>query len=145
MTYENRYQGLGETYDSVAVMNIMCDMTQFIIVAPIPNETAVILIDHFIQHVHTHFVILNDSRPFKGVFSVMCKALNINIDILASVHHNCLLVDKFHRFIKKIITIAAEDRGTNNVFVATGVTARYACNSFPINETSILRSVLAIG
>ena len=65
-----------------------------------------------------HLVILDDGSPFKGVFSAMCKALHINYEILAKRNHKGLLVKKFHRFLNKAITIAAEDRGTNDIFVA---------------------------
>ena len=56
----------------------------------------------------------------------MCKTLRINYKILAKRNHKGLLVEKFHRFINKAITIAAVDRGTNDVFVAAGIAAGYA-------------------
>ena len=71
-------------------MNVMCDMTQFIIVIPVPNETSATLVDHFMQHAHLKFsicylIILDDGSPFKIHFSVMYKALNIKFDILAKI------------------------------------------------------------
>ena len=116
----------------------------------VPNEVASTLDEHFMQHVLlkfgiSHIVILDDGSPFKGVFSAMCKALRINYETLAKRNHNCLLVEKFHRFLDKAITIAAEDRGTNDIFVAAGVAAGYAWNSSPIDGTDILRSVPVIG
>ena len=42
-------------------------------------------------------------------------------DILAKRDHKGLLVDKFHRFLNKAITIAVEDRGINDIFVAISV------------------------
>ena len=92
-----------------------------------------------------HLVILDDGSPFKGVFSAMRKALRINYEILAKRNHKGLLVEKLHRFLNKEITIAAEDRGTNNIFVAAGVAAGYAWNSSPIDGTDILRRFPAIG
>ena len=92
-----------------------------------------------------HLVILNDGCPFKGVFSIMCKVLNINFDILAKRNHKGLRVKKFHRCLNKAITIAAEDRETNDIFVAASVAAGYAWNSSPIDGTGILRSVPVIG
>ena len=117
---------------------------------PVPDEVASTLAEHFIQHVLLkfgicHLVILDDGIPFKGVCSTMCKALRINYEILAKRNHKGLLVKKFHRFLNKEITIAAEDQGTNDIFVAAGVTAGYAWNSSPIDGTDILRSVPAIG
>ena len=58
--------------------------------------------------------------------STMCKALKINCDILAKGNHKGLLVEKFHRFLNKAITIVAEDKGTNDVFVAASVVTGYA-------------------
>ena len=75
----------------------------------------------------------------------MCKSFNINYDILTERNHKGLRVEKFYRFINKAITIAVEDRETNDIFVGAGVAAGYAWNSSPINGTDILRSVPAIG
>ena len=73
--------------NNVARMNVMCDMTQFVIVVQVPNEKLATLTEHFMQHVLLkfeicHFFILDDGSPFKGVFTAMCKALKINYDIL---------------------------------------------------------------
>ena len=71
---------------NVALRNAMCDITQFVVVVPVPNEVASTLAEHFMQHVLLkfgicHLVILDDGSPFKGVFSAMCKALHINYEI----------------------------------------------------------------
>ena len=105
-------------------------MTQFIIAVLVPNETASTLAENFVQHVLLkfgirHLVILDDGSFFKGVFSTICKALNINYDILAKRNHKGLLVEKFYRFLNKSITIEVEDRGTNDIFVTTSVAAEY--------------------
>ena len=71
--------------------------------------------------------------------------LNLNYDILAKRKHKVLCVEHFHRFLSKIVTIAAEECGTNNVFVPTGIAADYAWNSAPIDGTDILDSIPAIG
>ena len=89
-------------------MNVMCDMTQFVVVVPVPNEVASTLAEHFMQHFLLefgicHLVILDDGSPFKGVFSAMCKALQINYEILAKRNHGGLLVEKFYRFLNKAI------------------------------------------
>ena len=49
-----------------------------------------------------------------------------------------------HRFLNKSVTIAAEDRGTNDIFVPAGIAAGYAWNSAPKDSTDILRSIPAI-
>ena len=131
-------------------MNIMCDMTHFIIIVPFPNEIATTLTEHFMQYVLLkfgicHLVILDDDSPFKGVFTVMCKALRINYYILAKRNDKGLLVVNFHRFINKAIAIAAEDRDANDVFVVANVATEYAWNIYTIDGTDILRGVPDIG
>ena len=55
-----------------------------------------------------------------------CKDLHIKYNDLDKRNHKGLLVEKFHHFINKAITIAAEDRDTHVVFVTAGVAAGYA-------------------
>ena len=128
----------------------MCNITQFVVVVPVPDETSVTLVEYFMQYVLLKFgichpLILDDGSPFKDVFTSMCKSLNINYDVLAKRNHKSLLVEKFHRYIIMAITIEADDRGTNDIFVAAVVATGYAQNSSPIDGTNILHSVPAIG
>ena len=134
----------------MALMNTISDMSQFVVVIPVPNEISATLESCFMQHILMkfslcHLVVLNDGSPFKGVFIAMCDALNLNYDVLAKRNHKSLTVDYFHRFLNKSVTVAAEDRGTNNFFVPAGIAAGYAWNSAPIDGTNILRSIPAIG
>ena len=75
----------------------------------------------------------------------MCDTLNLNHDVLAKRNHKGLTVEHFYRFLNKSVIIAAEDRGTNDIFVPAGIAAGYAWNSDPIDGTDILRSIPAIG
>ena len=75
----------------------------------------------------------------------MCDTLSSNYDVLAKRNHKGLTVEHFHPFLNKSVTIAAEDRGTNDIFVPAGIAAGYAWNSSPIDGTDILRSIPAIG
>ena len=134
----------------MALMNTMCDMGQFAVVVPVPNESSATLASFSMQHFLItfgicHLVVLDDGSPFKGFFIAMCDALNLNYDVLAKRNHKGLTVEHFHRFLNKSITIAAEDRGTNNVFVPAGIDADYAWNSAPIDDTDIRRSIPDIG
>ena len=92
-----------------------------------------------------HLVVLDDGSPFKGAFIAMYDALNLNYDVLAKCNHKGITVEHFHRFLKKNVTIATEDRGTNDIFVPVGIATGYAWNSAPIDDTDILRSIPAIG
>ena len=134
----------------MALMNAMCDMCQFVVVVPVPDESSATLAEYFMQHVLMKFglcylVVLDDGSPFKGAFIAMCNSLNLNHDVLAKRNHKGLTVEHFHRFLNKSVTIAAEDRGTNDTFVPAGIAAGYAWNSSPIDGTDILRSIPAIG
>ena len=75
----------------------------------------------------------------------MCNALSLNYDVLVNRNHKGLTVEYFHRFLNKGVTIAAEDRGTNDIFVPAGIAAGYAWNSAPIDGTDILCSIPVIG
>ena len=92
-----------------------------------------------------HLVVLGDGTPFKGAFIAMCQALNLNYDFFAKQNHKGLSVENFHPFLNKSVTIAAEERGTTNIFVPVGIAVGYAWNSVPINGTDILRSIPTIG
>ena len=134
----------------MALMNTMCDMSQFVVVVPVPNESSATLAEFFMQHVLMkfglcHLAVLDDGSPFKGAFIAMCISLSLNHDVLAKRNHKGLTVEHFHRFLNKSVTIAAEDRGTNDIFVPAGIAAGYVWNSAPIDGTDILRSIPAIG
>ena len=75
----------------------------------------------------------------------MCEGLNLNHDVLAKRNHKGLTVEHFYRFLNKNVTIAAEEHGTNDIFVSAGIATGYAQNSAPINGTDILCSIPAIG
>ena len=75
---------------NVILMNIICDITQFVIVVPVSNISAANLAEYFMQPVLLifgiyHLVILNDGSPFKCIFTAICKDLNINYDMLAKL------------------------------------------------------------
>ena len=96
---------------NMVLMNAMCDMSQFIVVVPVPHESSATLADYFFQNVLMkfglcHLVVLDDGTPFKGAFIAMCKALKLKYDILDKRNHKGLSVEHFHRFLKKASTIA---------------------------------------
>ena len=91
----------------MTLMNVMCDIILFIVVVRVPNEISEILTDHFIQHVLLkigiyYHVIFDYGSPFKGAFSAMCKALNINIDILEKIFIKTSLSKYFIRLLTRL-------------------------------------------
>ena len=91
-----------------------------------------------------HLVILDNNTPFKASFITMCEALNLNHDVFAKCNHEGLTTKHFHRFLNKSVTIAAEERVTNDIFVPVGITVGYTWNIAPIDGTDILRCILVI-
>ena len=92
-----------------------------------------------------HLVVINNGTLFIRAFVTMCKALDLNYDILTKRNNKGLTVGHFHCFLNKAVKIEIEDRQSNDVFVPAGIVAGYVWNSAPIDGTDILRSTIAIG
>ena len=88
---------------------------------------------------------INNGTPFKAEFTAACDSLKIPFECAAKCNHKFLLVEKFHRFLNKLITIAVSDRDTLDCFVEAGIFAGYAWNSAPIDSTDMIRSIPVIG
>ena len=56
-----------------------------------------------------HLVIIDDGTPLKSAFVAICKALDMNYDILAKSNHKELTVEHFRHFLNKAVTIAIKD------------------------------------
>ena len=131
-------------------MNCVCDLTQFVVVVPVPGMITSIIAKYFMQEVLLkfgicHLVVMDDGTPFKGAFVLTCDALHLKYACVAMRNHKAVLVEKFHRFLNKAVTIAVEDRKTLGCFTEVGIVAGYAWNSAPIDGTDIIRSIPAIG
>ena len=85
------------------------------------------------------------SLLLKRDFVAICKALDLNYDILTKRNNKGLTVGHFHCFLNKAVKIEIEDRQSNDVFVPVGIAAGCAWNSNPIDGNDILRSTVAIG
>ena len=136
--------------DSMALINAMRNMSQFVVVVLVADEYSETLANYFFQHGLMKFglcylVVLDDDTSFKDTFVAMCKVLKLNYDILAKRNHTGLSVEHFHRFLNKAATIAMADRQSNNVFVPAEIITGYVWNNAPIDGTAILHSTVAIG
>ena len=103
----------------ISLMKVICDMSQFISVVPVSDESSATLDFYSMQHVLLkfglcYFVVLDDCIPFKGAFIAMCEALYLIHDILENRNHKGLTVEYFHCFLNKSVTIVAEERGNND-------------------------------
>ncbi|MGH7954383.1 MAG: hypothetical protein ACREOZ_00320 [Gloeomargaritales cyanobacterium] len=132
------------------ILTCMCDMTQFVLTCPVKTTHSHELARVFMQDVLLRIgfcgmVVVDDGSTFKSTFSDMCKKLNIRFHPLSKVNHKALSVERFHRYLNKAVAIAANDRGTNAIFVEAAAVAAYAWNSSPIDGTGIVRSIPAVG
>ena len=133
----------------MSLINVMYDKRQFAVDVSVPDKSFATLQSYSMQQIllkfgMCHLVALDDGTPIKGAFIAMCEALQLNHDIVAKGNHKDLTVEYFHRFLIKSVTTATEERGTNDMFVPTGIAASYAWNSVLISATDILCSIPAI-
>jgi hypothetical protein len=134
----------------IALLNAMCDMTQFIVSAPVRNLEATHVARAFMEAVLLKFglclmVVVDEGKEFCGLFRSMCRHLNIRCHVVAKRNHKAVGVERYHRFLNHAQRICAEERGTPASFVECGMTTAYAWNASPIDGTEIIRSVPAIG
>ena len=62
----------------ITLMNTMCDMTQFVVVLPVPDETSATLASHFMKHVLLkfwirHLVEIDDGTPLRELLLLCTK------------------------------------------------------------------------
>ena len=94
-----------DTNHYMVLMNAIYDMSQSVVVFPVPDESSATLASYFMQYFLIkfglcHLVVLCAVSPFKGYFISMCEALNLNHDVLVIFNHKGLIVDHFNRFLK---------------------------------------------
>ena len=133
-----------------ALLNAMCDMTQFVVTTPVKCLVAAHVARAFMEGVLLKvglcvMVVVDEGREFCALFQDMCKLLNIKCHVVAKRNHKAVGVERYHRFLNHSQRICSEERGTPASFVECGLTTAYAWNASPIDGTDILRSVPAIG
>ena len=87
---------------------------------------------------------IDDGTSFKAAFTVACDSLEILYECAVKCNQKSLLVGKFHRFLNKVVTIAASDRDILHCFGEVRVSVGYAWNCASIYGTDIIRSIPAI-
>jgi hypothetical protein len=128
----------------------MCDLTGFVILTDTCDITALSLSLLFMKHFLLKvglcgLVVVDAASSFRSVFEDMCKILGITFHQAARGNHKAVTVERFFRFLNRLLTIHSNDRATNQVFVETSECAAYAWNSSAIDGTDIIRSVAAVG
>ena len=134
----------------IGLLNSMCDLTQFVVMAPVVKLEASYIARVFMENVLLKFglcalVVIDEGKEFCGLFRTVCRMLNIKCHVVAKRNHKAVGVERFHRFLNHSQRICAEERGTPASFVECGLTTAYAWNASHIDGTEIVRSLPAIG
>jgi len=132
------------------LLNVMCDMTQFVVSSAIERTDSSYIARIFMETVLLKFgicamVVVDEGSEYRRTFEQMCKTLKISFHPVAKRNHKAVGVERYHKFLNHSQTIATEQRGTPEIFVECGMTTAYAWNASYIDCTDIARSILAIG
>lgn len=132
------------------LMNLMCDMCQFVVSVPVKQTTAAHLARLFMENVLLKFglcavVVVDDGSTFRGLFEDMCKLLKIRFHAAAKSNHKSTGVERFHACLNRGATIFTEEGGSNECFEEAAMVLAYAWNASTIDGTGIIRSVPSIG
>jgi PAS domain-containing protein len=139
------------TWDgSTHVLAAMCDLTGFVVSLTTSYVEAEDLARQFMQDILLKIglcglIVVDADSKFLGSFEVMCKLLGLRLHSAARSNHKAMSVERFFRSLNKAVTIASNDRGTNDVFVEAVHCFTYAWNASVIDGTDIVRSVAALG
>ena len=139
-----------QTTGSSYILARMCDLTGFVITSDTADITSHNLSTLFMKHFLLKIglcglVVVDAASAFRSTFEQMCKILDIKFHAAARGNHKAVSVERFFRYLNKLLTIHSNDRSTNQIFIETSECAAYAWNSSAINGTDIIRSVAATG
>lgn len=131
-------------------MVAMDDVTGSVLVVDVDDANAANLARLFFKHVLLVvgiccMVVVDDDNKFRDLFESMCNALGLKFHVLAKRNHKAMCVERFNRFLNKVITIKANNRDSNRIFPEAAHVAAYAWNLAPIDGTDIVRSYPAFG
>ena len=82
---------------------------------------------------------------FIGAFEAMFKCLQIILWYLARGNHKVNIIEKYHKFPKKIQAVAGKYCGSHDVFIQNAKTSQYAWKSVSIYVTNVMRSIASVG
>ena len=143
---------LGKTasFDGDTALFIVLDhMTSFAVVEPVKELNSKTfskaLMRVLLTHGICHTVIVDADSKFKATFSEVTDLLNLNKHELAKGNHKAMLVERFNRYLNKVLRIFSNERASNRTYVEGALLAAYAWNSAPISGTDISKSLLVMG
>ena len=132
------------------ILNVMCDMTQFVISIALSHVNSAELARAFMESVLLKFgfclvLVVDDDKKFMAIFESMTKALKIRLHRAAKRNHKAVGVERYHKFLNHNMKIIGNARETHKCFVEVAMVSAYAWNSMPVDGTDIIRSIPAIG
>lgn len=131
-------------------MVAMDDVTGTVLVVNVDNAVAKKLARLFFKHVLLVVGIccvmaVDTDSKFCALFELMCKVLGLKFHALAKNNHKAMRVERFNRFLNKVVTIESNNHDTNQMFAEAAHVAAYAWNLAPIDRTDIVCSYAAFG
>ena len=98
-----------------------------------------------LTHRLCHTVIVDVDSKFKATFAEVVSLLNLNKNELSKDNHQAMLVERFNRYLNKVMKIFTNERNSTRTYVEGALLAAYAWNSSPISSTGISKSLLVMG
>jgi len=88
-------------------LNYMCDFTEFIVSSLVHDPNAAVLAEIFMREVVLSFgmvavIVVNAYNKLRGAFEEVCNNLKITFCPLMRGNHKGNIVERCHRFLKKI-------------------------------------------
>ena len=132
------------------VLGPMCNLTGFVILAPLrsilSNDLAVAFMERVLLQIwFCHIIHVDAGNKFRSVFEVMCNSLSLWFSAVAKGNHQSLSIEQFFKYANTAVTIATQDWATLSVWVPAILLAMYAWNSSLIDGTDIIWSIPAVG
>ena len=138
--------GKTESFDGdVALFIVLDHMTSFAVVEPVKQLNSKTfskaLMRVLLTHGLCHTVIVDADSKFKATFVEVTDLLQLNRHELAKGNHKAMLVERFNRYLNKVLKIFSNERASNRTYVEGALLAAYAWNGAPISGTDISKSL----
>ena len=142
--------GKTESFDGdVALFIVLDHMTSFAVIEPVRETNsksfAKALMRILLTHGLCHTVIIDADSKFRATFAEVTDLLHLNKHELAKGNHKAMLVERFNRYLNKVMKIFSNERASNRTYIEGALLAAYAWNSSPISGTDISKSLLVMG
>ena len=142
--------GKTKSFDGYKALFIVVDhMTSFAVVKPVKqlnsDSFSKALMKVLLTHGLCHTIIIDADSKFKAKFTEVIKMLKLNKHEISKGNHQAMLVERFNKYLNKVMKIFNNERGTNKTYVEGALLAAYAWNSSPISGTDISKSLLVMG